>query len=146
MLCLSVLPVWAILAARELSWGAVFLSPIEINAEGPMFSSRVLAYKPLVYPAVAFLLVCSAYVAVRFRVDRVLMRAIKQRSFPWFELLVLIVAMLGSSCAEGHMRCAVNLLSTREEIFEELVELVAYAALWLAQARVLDGPQRNSVL
>ena len=43
-------PVWLLLAARELSWGAALLPPLSIGADGPEYSSSVLWYKPAVAP------------------------------------------------------------------------------------------------
>ncbi|TWI70079.1 hypothetical protein IP91_01159 [Pseudoduganella lurida] len=136
MLALCVMPIWAILAARELSWGAVFLPPLEYTHDGPVFSSKMLAYKPLVTPTVALLLAWSGWVAWRHRVDKLVLRMIAGGMFPWFALAIAAVAMVGSGCAEGHLSCGLVIVPEHEEALEELVELVAYGSIVFAQALI----------
>ena len=139
LLALCVLPFWAIMIARELSWGAVFLPPLDVTSAGPSFSSQMLWYKPIIYPIVAVLVACSLYVAARHRTDRVLLRAVVDGSFPLFEPILMIAALYVSTCAEGHALCPFDMPPGREEVLEELVEVVAYMALWLAQLRLLNS-------
>ncbi|MDO9403374.1 MAG: hypothetical protein Q7T87_05045 [Polaromonas sp.] len=136
MLALAAAPVWAILAARELSWGAVFLTPNEVTAEGPVFASSLLWYKPAVAPLSLLLLAFSAFIAVRWRLDRLLVRAWRQKQFPLSELLLMLLLMFVSGCSEAHMGCSRELFHTQNQVLEELVELVAYLAIVLAQWRL----------
>lgn len=144
MLAMCALPFWAIAVARELSWGAVFLTPIEMTLDGPAFSSRLLWYKPAIYPVAAIFLARAAYLGVRHRVYRVFRGAVMQRRFPFFELMILLLASYVSACAEGHARCPIDVIPGRAVVLEEFVELVAYAALWLAQARLLSTAARSA--
>jgi hypothetical protein len=59
------------------------------------------------------------------------------RSAPWLLLLVALGAAVGSTCAEGHMSCHIDLVASRAQVFEELVELLAYVALCSLQVVVL---------
>jgi hypothetical protein len=140
LLALVVLPIWAVLAARELSWGAVFLAPLDMTAAGPQFSSRVLWYKPAIYPLVGVLLAAAAGVAARYRLDRAVRSVVANRNFPWLELALIVGAAFVSGCAEGHLRCRFDTMPSHQEVLEELVEVVAYAALSLAQYRFFRSP------
>ncbi|RZI65400.1 MAG: hypothetical protein EOP79_11555 [Variovorax sp.] len=140
LLALVVLPLWAVLVARELSWGAVFLTPLDITAAGPQFSSRTLWYKPAIYPLVGLLLAVAGLVAARHRLDRTLRSALAKKHVPWFESFLIVAAAYVSGCAEGHVRCLIDAMPSQQEVLEELVEVVAYAALWLAQYRVFLSP------
>ena len=68
MLGLCVMPVWFLLASRELSWGAVFLPPLGFGPEGPVYSSRVLAYRPLSELVGYVALLVAQGVVLRYRV------------------------------------------------------------------------------
>lgn len=137
MLGLAVMPIWLILAARELSWGAVFGAPLSFNLhDGPVFSSRVLAYKPLVMPVVAVLLAWSAWMTWRHRLDRLIVRMATSGMFPWFAIVIGVAGALGSACAEEHFQCGLAIVPEHAVALEELVELVAYASVVVAQAAI----------
>lgn len=140
LLALVVIPIWVVLVARELSWGAVFLTPLDVTAAGPQFSSRVLWYKPAIYPLVGLLLAAAGFVAARCRLDRALFSALANRNFPWLESALIVGAAYVSGCAEGHVRCPFQAMPSQQEVLEELVEVVVYSALWLAQYRVFRSP------
>lgn len=133
-LALAVMPIWFILAARELSWGAVFGAPLSFSHEGPVFSSHVLWYKPIVTPVVALLLAWSGFLAWRHRLDQLVLRMAAGGMFPWFAIGIAVFASLGSTCAEGHMQCGLTIITEHAQALEELVELVAYSAVVVAQA------------
>ena len=139
MLARCLAPLWLVLTARELSWGAVFMEPLGYGDEGPIFSSALLWYKPWVKPVVALVLAWMAYAAWRHRLDRLLARIVVSGRFPWFAALITLACMLGSGCAEGHLECGIAFHHPQAEVFEELAELVAYLALLVAQAGVLRG-------
>ena len=142
MMGLFAAPFWFMAAARELSWGAVFLTPLEITGNGPVFSSRMLWYKAAVHPTLALLLALALFVLVRFRIDRLIVTVWRNKRFPWVELGLIVLGALASTVAEGHLHIEalqLDLSAARQEVFEELMELVAYSALFLAQLRVLHA-------
>jgi len=137
MLAVCAMPVWFLLASRELSWGAVFLPPLGFGPEGPVFSSRVLPYRPLV-PAVAGLLVLAAFVhGWRCGVHRYLKRVVAGGGFPWLCVVVVLGAAIGSTAGEGHVPAFARDWVAHSQVLEELCELVGYMALVLAQGVVL---------
>ncbi|RYF26052.1 MAG: hypothetical protein EOO33_08040 [Comamonadaceae bacterium] len=132
-------PVWCLLAARELSWGAVLLPPVDFTQEGPVYSSSLLWYKPAVYPLAALVLAWCAWVFVRCRADRIVLPLLQSRHFVWAELAVFLLAGLLSTYAEEHLGIAVAApLHGRTLIMEEWAEVVAYATLVLAQWQVFS--------
>lgn len=135
LLARSVVPLWAILIGREMSWGAVLFAPEHMTAAGPVFTSHHLWYRPAVAPLLALLFAWSGWSAWRCRLDRQLYGVLARGRFPWLELLVVLAAAAGSSCAEAHLPACVAALQNQR--FEELVELVGYVALVAVQARVL---------
>ncbi|MBD8528909.1 MULTISPECIES: hypothetical protein [unclassified Massilia] len=130
-------PVWLLLAGRELSWGAVFLPPHGFDAGGPIYTSRVLWYRPLVPAFAAIVLVIVLIVAWRQRLDRPLRQVMARRRFPWLPILTIVAVMCASTFAEGHLYPFKDVVLEQGEAYEELVELVGYLALLAAQARVL---------
>ena len=128
-------PIWVIMAGREASWGATFASPQSLTYEGPMFSSASLWYKPAVAPAILVILLWTLVSSCRHRIDRILLRAIVSKYFPWLALAVAVGAGMALTCAEGRLPCAAP---PNRQGFEELSELVGYVALWIAQAVLLQ--------
>lgn len=136
-LCRAAAVMWAILMARELSWGGVFLDPVSFSEEGPFFSSRGLWYKPGVYPVLALLLAYCLVCIVRFRLHLLVWRV--WRSI-WLEALLIPVALVISTCAEGHGPDWLGaLMGSNGLVVEEWSELAAYFALVAAQLRVLSA-------
>lgn len=136
---LVAMPFWAIAAAREMSWGAVLLKPLEMTADGPLFSSKMLWYHDAVHPLLGLLLGFSVLVFLRFRLGRALARLWQQKRLPWLELGLMVVAGLISTMAEGHTRIDFGIPYAQKEVLEELMELIAYSALFLAQARTFKA-------
>lgn len=139
---LIVAPIWFVLCARELSWGTVFMAPLEMSAQdGPTFSSsRQLPYKALVAPAIGLLLLAQAWLFVRTRQHRTFERIWAARAFPWLEIGLFAIAMLVSTEAEGHGFIGLDgMAHGARQALEELAELMAYVALLLAQWRVAHG-------
>lgn len=128
---------WGIAAARELSWGAVFLSPILVKDTGPTFSARLLPYHAIVDPVVVMLVIASVLLFALGRLLRMIQRQIKDGLFPWLELGIVVTAALVATYAEGHLHMAgqPNLPEVQCQLIEEFCELVSYMALYLAQAR-----------
>lgn len=136
MLALWAAPVWLLLAGRELSWGRAWRAVPGVDAAGRALPPEPLWFQPLVWPAAALLVGWLVYSAWHYRIDEVVRLAFV-RSAPWLLLLVALGAAVGSTCAEGHMSCHLDLVAARAQVFEELVELLAYVALCSLQAVVL---------
>lgn len=122
-LALWVAPVWLLLAGRELSWGREWLVQPGVGAVWLVSLAR---------PAAMLLLALLLFSAWRYRIDAPVRAAFARRT-PWLCLLVVLGAAMGSTCAEGHMSCELNLAARHAQSFEELAELVAYCALCLVQ-------------
>lgn len=136
-LCRAAAVLWAILMAREMSWGGVFLDPVSFSEEGPFFSSRGLWYKPAVYPVLALLLGYCLVCIVRFRLDVLVWRCLRS---VWLETLLVALALFISTCAEGHGPEWLGALTGGNGlVVEEWSELAAYFALVAAQLRVLSA-------
>ncbi|MEW7847315.1 hypothetical protein AB2N08_01325 [Massilia aurea] len=136
MLALWAAPVWLLLAGRELSWGRAWRAVPGFDAAGRALPPEPLWFQPLVWPAAALLIGWLIYSAWHYRIDEVV-RVAFVRSAPWLLLLVALGAAAGSTCAEGHMSCHLDLVASRSQVFEEMVELLAYIALCGLQAVVL---------
>ena len=138
MLALCAAPVWVLLAARELSWGRVWLPhpDAQPGAAMALAADAIVWLQPFARPGAMLLLAWLAFCTWHYRLDMPL-RAALGRRVPWLCLLVALGAAMGSTCAEGHMSCSTGLAPGRAEMFEELVELCAYLALCLLQAAVL---------
>ena len=136
MLALCAAPVWLLLAGRELSWGRAWRAVPGFDAAGRALPPEPLWFQPLVWPAAVLLIGWLVYSAWHYRIDEVVRLAFV-RSAPWLLLFVALGAAVGSTCAEGPMSCHVDLVASRAQVFEELVELVAYVALFSLQAVVL---------
>jgi hypothetical protein len=140
LLALCAVPFWIVLAAREMSWGAVLGVPLAFTENGPLFSSKTLWYKPFVASAVGLLLGCTLLRLWTARLDLLLRRLVHEGRIPWLLLALAVLGEMGSSCAEGRLGCTQVAAFPFAMVFEELTELVAYVALVAAQARVLLRP------
>lgn len=132
----AVAPLWLILAARELSWGAsVLTAPLAMRWSGPLYSSSLLAYKPFVYPALGLVLLACIVFALRGRVLALLEQLLTTTPFVWAELGLAVVAILVATYAEGNMPGLPTpaSLGQRALVLEEWTETVAYLALLAAQ-------------
>ncbi len=131
-------PVWCLLTARELSWGAALLPPIDFSAEGPVYSSAHLWYKPAVVPLALIVLAWCAWVLLRSRILRAVPALLRSPQFVWAELAILLLAAALSTYAEGHLGIPVaSFLQGRAVVVEEWAELFAYFALVVAQWQIL---------
>lgn len=135
MLALWVTPVWLILAGRELSWGRAWRASPGLDAAGIALPPDPLPFQPLVWPAAALLMGWLVYSAWHYRLDEVVRAALARRT-PWLIFIVALGAAMGSTCAEGHMSCSLDMVASRAQAFEELVELLAYIALGSLQTVV----------
>lgn len=137
-LALSLVPIWLLLALRELSWGATLLAPQSFSpVTGPQFTSSVLPYKPLVAPIAAAFLALALWSVWRQRLLPRMMSAWRQGRLGGCEPTVLVIGMLLSALAEGHLSLQLPAgLPLDPMVLEEWTELVAYAALVAWQWRV----------
>lgn len=125
-LALWVVPVWLLLAGRELSWGREWLGD-------------VAWLQSLARPGAVVLLAWLVLSAWRDRIDEPLREAFARRT-PWLGLLMVLSGAMGSTCAEGHMSCHLPMAATQAQLFEELAELLAYGALCVIQHGVFQQP------
>ena len=134
---LGAMLMWTVAAARELSWGAVFLTPTAMTDNGPAFSARLLPYHGMVDVLVVLAVLVSLLLFVLGRLFGVLLQQVRDGGFPWVETATMVLAALGSTYAEGHLHILghLHLPETQCQVIEEFCELVAYVALYLAQAR-----------
>ena len=144
LLALWVAPVWLLLAGRELSWGRAWRASPGLDAAGRALPADPLWFQPLIWPGAALLVGWLVWSAWHYRLDEVV-RATLARRTPWLVILVALGGALGSTCAEGHMSCTLDMVASRAQVFEELVELLAYLALCSLQAVVLAqrAPRRR---
>ncbi|MGJ7519437.1 hypothetical protein ACSFA0_02930 [Variovorax sp. LT1P1] len=136
-LALFTLPIWALCAARELSWGATFLTAGTMGHDGPSFTSRDLWYRPGIAPLVVVALAFSVYVFLRYRLDRPLFDLVRRRQFPWFELALCVAAAVLAAAVEGHVGgLALPGVGAAKETMEEWWETLVYLGLATAQMRI----------
>lgn len=134
MLGTAAAPLWLLLAGRELSWGRV-LAPVLLDSSGAV-SAGLGWYRLGGKAAALMLLAVACWNAWRFRVDRTL-HVLWAGAAPWIGIAVIVGAAIGSTCAEGHMSCSLDLAPARAQVVEELCELVAYIGLFSIQATLL---------
>jgi len=136
-LALCLLPVWLLLTGRELSWGSVFLDPLGFGPDGPIYSSRVLPYRPLVPPLAGLMLLGSLYLAWRQRLHRFVLHLVASGRFPWMSIVLVLGAALGSTAGEGHLPAFAQHLLDHSLVLEEMSEAVGYLAMVVGQGIVL---------
>lgn len=143
LLAACMVPLWMLLAGRELSWGAAFLAPTGDVHGVALYSSRYLWYKPAVAPLATLAVLVVAATMWRHRLWRHAWRLVRRH--PALAPLLLLAALSAASaeCAEGHLGCALPLLPMRAMALEELWELVAYVGVVAAQWMALRAPPRT---
>lgn len=133
-LAVAVVPLWCLMAARELSWGAAFLPPIGFDEDGPAYSSAMLWYKPAVAPLALLVVAWCGWMAGRSGALRVVLRLLRSPKFVWAELAVMVLAGVLSTYAEGHLGFPAPVsLGHHAVVMEEWSEMFAYVALVMAQ-------------
>lgn len=136
---LLIAPIWLAMFARELSWGAVLLQPLDVSTlTGPVFSStKQLWYKPAIAPALLLLLLLGIGSFIRNRQTLTVGELWRSRSLPLLEIALFVFVLFASAIAEGHMGMNLDELGEAgAQNFEELVELWGYLLLIGAQWRV----------
>jgi len=132
-------PIWLILFARELSWGAVFYTPLSIDPQtGPSFSStRQVPWKALVAPIMGIAIVFIVWQFLREKLYSVLIAQWRKRNFPLVEIVLCLVGVILCTEAENHGLIGFKSLAAgAQQLVEEWAELCAYAAIALAQWRL----------
>lgn len=122
------IPIWLLMAGREMSWGRVFY-PVGINAvTGPYFLSvSQLPYGPIVYPIIAIIIVMCLFAITKHKLYLIPYQVYQQGLFPVGEFLLVIFAFIVANIAEKKFQY---------EIMEEILESVAYLSLLLTAYRV----------
>lgn len=124
---LAALLVWLILLGRELSWGAVFISPSAIDPQsGPLLSSRYLSYKPLV-PYVGGAVALLAAALCGWAQPRGMLRhaMIRKGLLPWGSLLGAMMYALIVVYAENGQKTVAG-IPQNAQVVEEVFETVTY--------------------
>jgi hypothetical protein len=134
----STVPVWLVLAARELSWGAVITQADAVRASLPL---QPMWYKPAVAPVICALLAWSVSTLWRHRLGGFLAGLARNGHYALVPLVLAVVASYFSACAEGHAVCGIHADPHHAQDWEEGLELVAYMALVFAQQRVFRSCQ-----
>jgi vacuolar-type H+-ATPase subunit I/STV1 len=145
VLALWAAPVWLLLAGRELSWGRVWLPVHDGQLPNGVAMNGVLWLQAGVKPGAIVLALGLLYSVWRYRIHTIVRSAFARR-MPWLCLAIGLVAAIGSTCAEGHMSCSFGFAAARAALLEELVELVAYVALFMVQDSVLREAPAPAVL
>lgn len=122
------IPLWLLMAGREMSWGRVFY-PLGTNAEtGPFFVTvSQLPYGPIVYPVLTIIIGVWLLAVIRYKLYAIPYELFRQRRFPIPEFLLIIFSIIVANIAEKHMHF---------EIMEEIVECVAYLSIILTEYRI----------
>jgi hypothetical protein len=121
-LLLCTVPVWILLAGRELSWGRVFYP----NGNGSFIPLKELWYGPYVYPIIAVLFLGTLWVMRKQGLQREVLRWIIKGKFPIIDIIVFLVASISGDTIEHHSR---GFFGPKEALLEEIAELVAYVAM-----------------
>lgn len=122
------IPLWLLMAGREMSWGRVFY-PLGVNpTTGPFFISvSQLPYAPMVYPTIAAVILLWLFMVTKYKLYAIPYQLFKQGRFPIAEFLLIIFAIAVANTAEKLMHF---------EIMEEIVECVAYLSILLTEYRI----------
>jgi hypothetical protein len=130
------IPLWLLMAGREMSWGRVFY-PVGIDAAtGPFFISvSQLPYGPIVYPVIMVVIVMWLFAVIKHRLYAIPYELFQEGHFPTGEFLLVIFSFVAANIAEKHLHF---------EIMEEIVECVAYISLILTAYRVKATLQQRT--
>jgi len=122
------IPLWILLAGREMSWGRVFYLKGIDAVTGPSFIPvSQLPYGPMIYPVLGAVVVLCLFAIIKHKLYRIPYELFQQGRFPIGELLLLIFAIIVANIAEKKMHY---------EIMEEIVECIAYLTIILITYRI----------
>ncbi len=131
------IPLWILMAVREMSWGRVFY-PLGVNdATGPFFLSvSQLPYGPIVYPAITAVIIIWLFAVIKHKLYAIPYKLFQEGRFPISEFLLIIFSIVVANIAEKQMHF---------EIMEEIVECVVYLTLILTEYRVKVALQQSII-
>lgn len=144
---LTALPIWLIMALRELSWGRAFY-PVGMTEDGPVFiSMRELWYGPAVHPTLGVIILVLLFFACRN------LRKMGGRTaicLSVFDMVLFVIMAVSSQMI--FEKGAIEALRPYSQMLEECAELISYWCL-VSAARVamryharaanqLDAPRR----
>lgn len=136
-LWMATMPIWFLLAARELSWGAVFYSPSGFDEHGPTYqASKLLWYNDAVTPIAGLLIVLTIAATVMGKVWQKLPVIVAAGQVPVLEGVMTVVCVVLMTAAEHHMGMNLDSVLGEGQVFEELVELAGGLFLLVAQQRI----------
>lgn len=143
----TALPIWLIMALRELSWGRAFY-PVGMTEDGPVFISlQELWYGPAVHPALGVIIVVLLFFAWKN------LRKMGGRTaicLSVFDMGLFVVMALSSQMV--FEKGVISALKPYSQMLEECAELISYWCL-VSAARIamryharaadrLDAPRR----
>lgn len=130
------IPLWLLMAGREMSWGRVFY-PVGTDAiTGPFFLSvSQLPYGPVVYPLIAAIILIWLFAVIKHKLYAIPYKLFQEGRFPISEFLLVIFSFVVANIAEKKMHF---------EIMEEIVECVAYLSLILTAYFVKVALQQST--
>lgn len=136
---------WLVFLGREMAWGAVLTPPLSTTEWGePVWSSRTLWYRPWIAYIVGAMALVAVYMCWRHRVPALVLRVVRVDRQVLYSVLLFVLCMVVGTHAEGHGFFNLeDWYGMQSMVLEELVELLAYACLWMAQARVLFACQHQ---
>jgi len=122
------IPLWLLLAGREMSWGRVFYLKGIDAVKGPSFTPiSQLPYGPMIYPVIVAVVIICLFAIMKYELYKIPYELFQQRRFPISEFLLLIFAIIVANIAEKKMHY---------EIMEEIVECVSYLTILLITYRI----------
>jgi hypothetical protein len=130
------IPIWLLMAGREMNWGRVFY-PIGVDAiNGPYFISvSQLPYGPIVYPVIAIVIIMWLFAVTKYKLYAVPYELFQEGHFPTSEFLLVILSFVVSNTAEKYLHF---------ETMEEIVECIAYLSLILTAYHVKIALQQRT--
>jgi cytochrome bd-type quinol oxidase subunit 2 len=140
-LWLASIPLWFIFCARELSWGAAFFPPTGMGVHGPVLIRKSqLPYGEIVNPMLLVLVVASFYIFFKTGMYKKLRDLLRQKRVPLLPLAMAAFAAIIASLSEHHTLIQ---LGNRNQLLEELMELMCYIGLYLTQIQLYIRSKTN---
>ncbi len=129
-------PFWLLFFSRELSFGRALLPPLRIDVHGPVLQPASGPWYAAIRLALGLYLVWGLYRFFANRSGRIVGQLVRGKKFPYFELGMAALAMVIATFAEHHGFFDIQIPGDRNQLLEELVELVSYLSLFVAQLKV----------
>lgn len=112
----AAVPVWAMMAGRELSWGRALFT----GGSGKLIPLDELQYGWLVHLILAIIFAIWLFFVFRYKIYQVVYNILRSRCLPDVSLIVTLAAILLTVYAENFLH---------NQLLEELAELVLYTSL-----------------